>query len=66
MLVKVKFRGKSENVELGGESNVENLLEKIEINPETVLVKRDKEIITEGENLKDRDSIELIRIISGG
>ncbi len=66
MLVKVKFRGKSKDVELEGKSNVETLLEKIKINPETVLVKRDKEIITEGENLKDRDSVELIRIISGG
>ena len=53
-------------VELSGNSTVDDLLEKMGINPEIVLVSRKKEIILKDEKLNDKDEIMLISVISGG
>lgn len=42
------------------------LLEKLKINPTTVLVVRNDSLITEKSELKDSDKIKLIPVISGG
>jgi sulfur carrier protein ThiS len=52
---KVRFKGK-----------VCALLSKLKINPETVLVVRNGELITEEADLLDRDKITIISVISGG
>ncbi len=43
-----------------------DLLRQLKINPETVLVVRNKEVITEEEFLNDHDQIQLLSVISGG
>ncbi|MBN2043198.1 MAG: MoaD/ThiS family protein [Candidatus Aenigmarchaeota archaeon] len=65
MTVSVKYLGKRENLKMKGKT-VNDLLKEMKVNPETVLVKRGKEIITEDEKIRENDEIELIRIISGG
>ena len=45
---------------------VRNLLQMIEIQVETVVVKKNKAIIIEEEPLEDGDIIEVIRVIYGG
>lgn len=57
---------KEKTIELAGNPSVKDLLTKIEINPETVIVSRNDEIITLDEKLKDKDKIKLISVISGG
>ncbi len=47
-------------------TNVKQLLELLKINPETVLVVRNNEVITETEKLNHRDHVDLISVISGG
>lgn len=47
-------------------STVKELLEQIAINPETFLVIRNNEVLTEEEELKDQDQLELLSVISGG
>ena len=47
-------------------SEVRNVFEKMDVNPETVIVKKGGEIILEEEKLKDGDKLELIRVVSGG
>lgn len=42
------------------------LLEKLDVLPETVVVVRNEEIITEDEMIEAQDEVELIRVISGG
>ena len=42
------------------------LLKKIKINPETVIVVRDSELLTEYDTVSDRDSLQLLSVISGG
>ena len=53
-------------VELGKNMLVKDLLAKMNINPVTVIVSRDNNIITEDEELKESDKINLFSVISGG
>lgn len=45
---------------------VADLLKEISVNPETVIVVRKSEVLTEKEILSDKDKIELLSVISGG
>lgn len=47
-------------------NSVHDLLKKIKVNPETVIVVRQAEVLTEKEILSDKDKIELLSVISGG
>ncbi len=42
------------------------LLERLDVLPETVVVVKNEEIITEDEMIEIDDQVELIRVISGG
>lgn len=53
-------------VEIGENSSIKDLLVKMNINPVTVIVSRDDNIITEDEKINDKDNINLISVISGG
>ena len=52
---KIRFKGK-----------VCALLSKLKINPETVIVVRNGELITEEVELLDKDRIKIMSVISGG
>ena len=66
MLVKIKFLKKEREVEVKEGSTVSDALKKTGINPETVIASRDGEIIPDSEKLKKGETIEAIRIVSGG
>jgi len=53
---KIKFSG----------TTVNDLLKQLEVNPETVLVTKNNEVVTEDEPLKDNDKLEFLNVISGG
>ena len=57
---------KEKTVELDINSSVKDLLTKININPVTVIISRNSNIITEDEKINDKDKIKLISVISGG
>ena len=57
---------KEKIVEVDENSSVKDLLGKMKINPVTVIVSRDNNILTEDEKINDRDKIKLISVISGG
>jgi thiamine biosynthesis protein ThiS len=57
---------KSDNIELSGNLSVKDLLDKLEINPVTVIVSRNNELILEDEKLNDKDEIKILSVISGG
>lgn len=57
---------KEKTIDLDMNSSVKDLLTKMNINPVTVLVSRDNNIITEDETINDKDKIKLISVISGG
>lgn len=45
---------------------VQGLLKKVNFDPETVLVTRNKELLTEEERVKNTDEIKILSVISGG
>ncbi len=57
---------KNTKVELNNNSTVADLLKKLNINPVTVIVSRDNELILEDKKLEDNDEIKILSVISGG
>ncbi len=57
---------KSANLELDGNRTVIDLLKELKINPVTVIVSRNNELILEDEKLNDKDEIKILSVISGG
>ena len=53
-------------IELGNSSIVADLLKKLNINPVTVIVSRNNELILEDEKLNNNDEIKILSVISGG
>lgn len=52
--------------EIHGPKTVRQLLKKLDLLPEAVLVIRNDELVTEDEQLRDEDIIEIRSVISGG
>ena len=53
-------------LELDNNSLVADLLKKLNLNPVTVIVARDNELILEDEKLNNNDDIKILSVISGG
>ena len=56
----------SKTLEFENATRVSDLLEKLDINPVTVIVSRNNELILEDEKLNDNDEIKILSVISGG
>ena len=63
-MIKLKYR--KQEWELEGKFTVRQAVEKVGLNPESVLAVRDGELITEDIRLQDGDEIRLVAVISGG
>lgn len=59
-------KNKNAAIELNKPSTVSDLLKKLGINPVTVIVSRNNELMSEDEKLNDRDEIKILSVISGG
>ena len=64
--VRIDRENKNQTLELGSASSVSDLLNKLKINPVTVIVSRNNELILEDEKLSDNDEIKILSVISGG
>jgi sulfur carrier protein len=64
--MKVLLRNPRREVEVRGPITVMSLLERLELNPETVLVIVDDELVTRDARLADTDSVEIRPVTSGG
>ena len=64
--MKVFIESDNKTVDLEFEGKASDLLKKLEINSETVLVSVGGELVTEEEKLKDSDDVKLLSVISGG
>ena len=62
----VDRENKNASLELGSNSKVADLLKELNINPVTVIVSRNNELILEDEELKNNDEIKILSVISGG
>ncbi len=66
MKIVVHVMNKKKCIEVPERSKVIDIMRKVNVNPETVIVKRGDNILLEDEVLRKNDKLELIRIISGG
>ncbi len=64
--MKVKFNDKLIEINEDFPENVSELLKKLNLSSEEVIVIRDKKVLVEKEKLDKDDNIEIIKVISGG
>jgi uncharacterized protein (TIGR00269 family) len=64
--MRVKLRNPDREVEVAGDRRVRDVLDELEIDADTVLVIRDRTLVTRDVWLKDADVVELRPVISGG
>ena len=64
--MKIFIERTNEHKEVKEASTVKELLKILNVNPTTVIVARNNELITEETKLNKDDSIKLISVISGG
>ena len=62
----IDSENKNTKLKLDKNSSAADLLKKLNINPVTVLVARNNELILEDEKLKNNDGIKILSVISGG
>ena len=53
-------------MKLSFEGSARELLERLKINPETVLIAKNGMIITEKDEVADTDSVSILSVVSGG
>ena len=66
VFVFVDRENKQKTIELNNNSIVADLLKELNINPVTVIVSRNNELILEDDKLSDNDEITVLSVISGG
>lgn len=64
MNIFVERTGKQHVLEFAG--TVSELLEQLQVNPETVLVSRDGQLLVVSDEVSPRDTIQILSVISGG
>jgi len=64
--MKVRLRNPDREVEVTGRRRVREVLAELGIDPDTVLVIRDRALMTREERLDESDEIEVRPVISGG
>ena len=63
--LKVFLERENKNVEVEAR-NMHELFSKLKVNPETVLISKNNELVTDEIELKENDDIKLLSVISGG
>ena len=66
MKVRVRFEGREREMEVREGTTVEELLERLGYDRESVLVRKGKKLIVEEEELSEGDELEIIRVVTGG
>jgi sulfur carrier protein len=64
--VKVNLRNPDREVEVAGNRKVHQVLAELSINPDTVLVIRERKLLTREDRVSEDDRIEIRPVISGG
>ncbi len=64
--VKVRLHNPRRDLDIEGPITIINLLARLDLNREAVLVVRDGELVPGDESLSDDDAIEIRPVISGG
>jgi len=66
VIVRVKLRNPDRELDIAGDRKVHEVLLELGIDPDTVLVIRDRELLTRHDRVGHEDSLEIRPVISGG
>ena len=66
MEFKLKFKDKNETLELRENYTIKDLLDDLELSPQTIVPKQNGELTIEDSVIGDGDEIQLVQIIYGG
>jgi sulfur carrier protein ThiS len=64
--MQVRLRNPDRTIDITGPRTVHAVLQELGIVPESVLVIRDKTLVTRDERLEDSDDVEVRPVLSGG
>lgn len=64
--MKLFIEKQNKKTEMKFNGSVKELLLKLKINSETVIVVKGKELVSEDEKLDDNDDVRILSVISGG
>jgi sulfur carrier protein len=64
--VRVKLRNPDRELEIVGDRKVRDVLAELDIDPDTVLVIRERELLTREDRVGELDRLEIRPVISGG
>jgi sulfur carrier protein len=65
-VVKVKLRNPDREVDVAGDRKVREVLAELSVDPDTVLVIRDRALLTREDRVHEGDRLEIRPVISGG
>ena len=66
MTFKLTIKDKVEEREIDGDLTIKELLDELDLSSETIVSKKNGEIVIEEASIEDGDEIEFIQIIYGG
>ncbi len=66
MTYKIIFNEKEIEKELKTEQTINDILQELELSPQTTITKINNDIVTEDTKIKDNDTIKIIQVIYGG
>ena len=68
MNVYIEKQDNNIDVKIDGKKNISGieLLKKLDINPATILLIRNNEVVLEDEIFEDKDDVKILSVISGG
>ena len=66
MNVTTIYKSEQSDVELDDGATVKDVVQQLELQPNTVLVTRNGEVLLEDDSLEDGDRLEILPTISGG
>jgi len=66
MKIFIEKTNTTKEIQLETQTTVLEILKELEINPETVIISKNSNLITQEAKLDDDDSIEILQVISGG
>ncbi|HEX5951084.1 MAG TPA: MoaD/ThiS family protein [Actinomycetota bacterium] len=64
--MRVRLRNPDRELEVSGGRKVREVLGELDIDPDTVLVIRDRELLTREDRVTEQDLLEIRPVISGG
>lgn len=66
LTIRVSFQDKNKRITIPEKSTIEDILKKMGINRETVIVSVNGEYVPETESVKNKDKIKILEITSSG